>query len=77
MKGEHREGPTQRDDHAQRDDPRPPCASRAPVDRADYDPHYDPAAPVRCEVCGGVMYYTAACKLKCPSCGYMRDCSDP
>ncbi len=49
----------------------------APVDRADYDPDYDPKAPVMCEVCGGEMYYTAACKLKCPRCGYMRDCSDP
>jgi hypothetical protein len=48
-----------------------------PVDRADYDPDYDPEAPVACEVCGGEMYYTASCKLKCPRCGYMRDCSDP
>lgn len=47
------------------------------VDRADYDPDYDPEAPVQCEVCGGEMYYTAACKLKCPWCGYARDCSDP
>ena len=47
------------------------------VDRADYDPDYDPEAPVLCEVCGGEMFYTAACKLKCPRCGYMRDCSDP
>ena len=47
------------------------------VDRADYDPDYDPAGPVVCEVCGAEMYYTASCKLKCPRCGYMRDCSDP
>lgn len=47
------------------------------VDRADYDPDYDPDAPVYCEVCGGEMYYTGSCKLKCPRCGYMRDCSDP
>lgn len=47
------------------------------VDRADYDPAYDPGAPVRCEVCGGEMFYTAACKLECPRCGYTRDCSDP
>lgn len=47
------------------------------VDRADFDPDYDPEAPVFCEVCGGKMFYTAACKLKCPRCGYMRDCSDP
>ena len=47
------------------------------VDRADYDPDYDPMEPVICEVCGGEMTYTASCKLKCPRCGYMRDCSDP
>lgn len=47
------------------------------VDRADYDPDYDPSAPVICEVCGGEMIYTAACKLKCLRCGYSRDCSDP
>lgn len=47
------------------------------VDRADYDPTYDPEAPVHCEVCGAEMFYTASCKLKCPRCGYMRDCSDP
>ncbi|MFO7894395.1 MAG: hypothetical protein R6U63_11730 [Longimicrobiales bacterium] len=47
------------------------------VDRADYDPSYDPNAPVHCEVCGAEMYYTAACKLRCPRCGYTRDCSDP
>lgn len=46
-------------------------------DRVDFDPDYDPDAPVFCEVCGGRMYYTAACKLKCPACGYARDCSDP
>ena len=47
------------------------------VDRADYDPTYDPEAPVFCEVCGAAMVYTAACKLKCRRCGYARDCSDP
>ena len=47
------------------------------VDRADYDPDYDPEAPVICEVCGGLMEYTASCKLMCRNCGYMRDCSDP
>lgn len=55
----------------------PPRRSSEVVDRADYDPRYDPGAPVSCEVCGGEMFYTAACKLKCPRCGYMRDCSDP
>lgn len=52
-------------------------AERRVVDRADYDPAHDPKAPIRCEVCGGAMFYTAACKLRCPRCGYARDCSDP
>lgn len=47
------------------------------VDRADYDPGYDPGAPIPCERCGAIMVYTAACKLRCPACGYTRDCSDP
>ena len=55
---------------------RPTPPPRA-VDRADFDPHYDPRAPVICELCGSVMRYTAACKLACGNCGYKRDCSDP
>lgn len=56
---------------------RDPYSARGAVDRADYDPHYDPAAPVLCEVCGAEMFYTASCKLSCPRCGYTRDCGDP
>lgn len=55
----------------------PAPAPRRPVDRADFDPTYDPAAPVVCEICGSVMRYTASCKLTCGNCGYKRDCSDP
>ena len=47
------------------------------VDRADFDPSYDPAAPIECEVCGNEMRYTASCKIQCGVCGYKRDCSDP
>ena len=47
------------------------------ADRADFDPTYDPAAPIECEVCGGTMRYIAACKILCDNCGYRRDCSDP
>lgn len=47
------------------------------VDRADFDPDYDPAAPIECEVCGSEMRYIAACKILCSNCGYKRDCSDP
>lgn len=55
------------------------ASSRPPrvVDRADFDPTYDPAAPIVCEICGGEMRYTAACKIMCGVCGYRRDCSDP
>lgn len=52
---------------------RPPRA----VDRADFDPSYDPAAPIVCEICGSEMQYTGACKILCRVCGYKRDCSDP
>lgn len=47
------------------------------VDRADFDPAYDPSAPIVCEICGNEMRYTAACKIQCGVCGYKRDCSDP
>jgi hypothetical protein len=53
--------------------PRP----RRVVDRVDFDPSYDPSAPIPCEICGSEMRYTAACKLACGNCGYKRDCSDP
>lgn len=50
---------------------------RRVADRADFDPSHDPQAPIMCELCGAEMYYTAACKIQCPNCGYKRDCSDP
>ena len=34
-----------------------------------------PGPPV-CEGCGSVMY-DRHCKIVCPRCGYLRDCSDP
>ncbi len=46
----------------------------APAARADEARPVD-AAPV-CEVCGAVMY-DRHCKIVCPRCGYLRDCSDP
>ena len=54
----------------------PPPVRRV-ADRVDFDPGYDPSRPIECECCGGTMYYTAACKIQCPNCGYRRDCSDP
>ena len=47
------------------------------VERADYDPSYDPEAPVLCEICGAEMTYTRMCRIVCRNCGYTRDCSDP
>lgn len=47
------------------------------VDRVDFDPAYDSAAPIECEVCGNEMSYSGACKIECGVCGYRRDCSDP
>lgn len=61
---------------APRPEPKPAAAARI-VDRADFDPHYDPARPIECELCGSTMHYTGACKIQCPNCGYKRDCSDP
>ncbi len=29
-----------------------------------------------CEICGGTMV-ERNCKIKCPNCGFTRDCSDP
>lgn len=55
----------------------PPEATPRIADRADYDPGFDPDAPVLCERCGAVMDYTGACKIVCRNCGYVRDCSDP
>ena len=46
-------------------------------DRADFDPNYDPSAPIECERCGGEMFYVGGCKILCANCGYRRDCSDP
>ena len=47
------------------------------VDRPDYDPGYKADGPIECDICGGIMSYTAQCKIVCGTCGYMRDCSDP
>jgi hypothetical protein len=46
-------------------------------DRADFEPGFDPSAPIDCEICGAVMRYLAGCKIVCDNCGYRRDCSDP
>ena len=43
--------------------------------------HPRPSAPDRddgltCEICGFRML-SRQCKIRCPNCGYTRDCSDP
>lgn len=55
----------------------PPAPEPIEVDRADYDPEWDPDAPIVCEICGAMMSYVPPCKIVCSNCGYMRDCSDP
>ena len=35
-----------------------------------------PKKPVVCDICGASMI-GVHCKLRCPSCGFTRDCSDP
>jgi DNA-directed RNA polymerase subunit RPC12/RpoP len=30
-----------------------------------------------CDLCGHEPMIDHACKLRCPRCGYTRDCSDP
>jgi len=47
--------------------PKPP-EDRLTVDRSPED--------LRCEICGFPME-ELHCKLRCPNCGRMRDCSDP
>ncbi len=47
------------------------------ADRADFDPTYDPVAPIHCDICDSVMHYDGSCKIVCGNCGYVRDCSDP
>lgn len=40
-------------------------------------PAPEPDAPrIVCERCGTVMF-DRHCKVVCPNCGYLRDCSDP
>ena len=34
------------------------------------------AYDLSCEICGAEMV-ERKCKIRCPNCGYTRDCSDP
>lgn len=64
--------------HTPQDEDRPRSREQHGVaDRADYDPTYDAAAPVLCDICGSVMTYLASCRILCPNCGYTRSCEDP
>lgn len=36
----------------------------------------DPKETVVCDICGASMI-GVHCKLRCPTCGFTRDCSDP
>ena len=37
---------------------------------------FDGSYDLICEICGGAMV-EQKCKIKCPNCGFTRDCSDP
>ena len=74
------------DDSASRD-PGAPETARKPADTTVTGPASvspdtgdadEPAAAdaPRCDLCGARML-EHHCKLICPNCGYMRDCSDP
>lgn len=57
-------------------------SSSGPGARPDEAPAPGPATgaaagcPIVCEICGSEMF-ASHCKILCPTCGYMRDCSDP
>lgn len=51
--------------------PRVPDATPDRDDTPDRD-----ATRIVCERCGTVMF-DRHCKVVCPNCGYLRDCSDP
>ena len=48
------------------------CAVGVMFLRATSGKSYD----LTCEICGGTMV-ERNCKIKCPNCGFTRDCSDP
>lgn len=47
-----------------------------PFDSGTSDATDDQAPTQTCERCGQGMY-DRHCKVICPNCGYLRDCSDP
>lgn len=47
-----------------------------PAEGAARGPAHEVETEVACDLCGALMY-GRHCKLVCPSCGYLRDCSDP
>ena len=38
--------------------------------------HESAAHDLICDICGAEMV-EQKCKIRCPNCGYTRDCSDP
>lgn len=48
------------------------CVVRVFLLQATSDKPYD----LNCEICGSTMI-ERSCKIKCPNCGFTRDCSDP
>ena len=37
---------------------------------------FEKLSDLKCEICGWEMI-EQKCKIKCPNCGFTRDCSDP
>jgi len=48
------------------------CVVGVMFQRATSGKSYD----LTCEICGATMV-ERSCKIKCPNCGFTRDCSDP
>ena len=44
--------------------------------RAIFNNSYNDSYDLTCEICGCSMI-EQKCKIKCPNCGFTRDCSDP
>ena len=44
--------------------------------RAIFNNSYNDSCDLTCEICGCSMI-EQKCKIKCPNCGFTRDCSDP
>ncbi len=56
--------------------PKCQAASDSGVVRVMRKPASDKSYELNCEICGATMI-ERNCKIRCPNCGFTRDCSDP